>query len=255
MKFKRYCKTCGKLIPKEKNRSWNEYKKKKYCSRKCCSLAHSKTTSVSCDYCGKKIYRPPSHIYKHNFCSRECKKKFFSSLKERTCIFCGSKFIVNSSTSNQKYCSFECFKNSRWEVVKCAYCGTEFKKRIGEIKRSEQNKSVHICSIDCRNRYTSLLLGGDGTWNKSKNPKPTQKKYGNDWQKQRRLVLELYEYMCYQCGSTKNLQVHHWEPYSISCNNSLDNLVVLCADCHNEIHDFYRREGFYEDIQREGFWD
>ncbi len=30
----RYCKVCGKLIPKKVNCSWNEYKKKKYCDSK-----------------------------------------------------------------------------------------------------------------------------------------------------------------------------------------------------------------------------
>ena len=27
---------------------------------------------VKCDFCGKEMYRCPSHIHRHNFCSRQC---------------------------------------------------------------------------------------------------------------------------------------------------------------------------------------
>ena len=45
-------------------------------------------------------------------------------------------------------------------------------------------------------------------------------------------VLERDEWRCQKCGSLENLQVHHKIKRSQLGNESLDNLVTLCASCH-----------------------
>lgn len=59
------------------------------------------------------------------------------------------------------------------------------------------------------------------------------------WKKKREEVFERYGKQCVECGSTKNIQVHHliyrkghhlWE-YNI------DELIPLCKKCHQKIHD------------------
>lgn len=40
--------------------------------------------------------------------------------------------------------------------------------------------------------------------------------------------------VCENCGSGENIEVHHRDRNH--CNNELDNLVVLCEPCHNEVH-------------------
>ena len=39
-------------------------------------------------------------------------------------------------------------------------------------------------------------------------------------------------YKCTRCGTTKRLQVHHKIPYRETHDNSLENLITLCARCH-----------------------
>lgn len=59
------------------------------------------------------------------------------------------------------------------------------------------------------------------------------------WKKKREEVFERYGKQCVECGSTKNVQVHHliyrkghhlWE-YDV------DELIPVCKKCHQKIHD------------------
>ena len=54
-------------------------------------------------------------------------------------------------------------------------------------------------------------------------------------------VLERDEWRCQKCGSLENLQVHHKIKRSQLGNDSLDNLITLCAYCHMGAH----RQLFY----------
>lgn len=49
-------------------------------------------------------------------------------------------------------------------------------------------------------------------------------------------VLERDDWRCQKCGSLENLQVHHQILRSQLGNDSLDNLVTLCAHCHMAEH-------------------
>ena len=49
-------------------------------------------------------------------------------------------------------------------------------------------------------------------------------------------VLERDGWRCQKCGSLENLQVHHQTKRSQQGNDSLDNLVTLCAYCHLAEH-------------------
>ncbi len=49
-------------------------------------------------------------------------------------------------------------------------------------------------------------------------------------------VLERDGWRCRKCGSLENLQIHHKIKRSQRGNDSLDNLVTLCAYCHMEEH-------------------
>ncbi len=68
--------------------------------------------------------------------------------------------------------------------------------------------------------------------------------YGPEWRQQRTSCLQRDGFACQHCAATENLHVHHWEPYRFSFDNSLENLVTLCADCHRDVHNSYREEGF-----------
>ena len=44
---------------------------------------------------------------------------------------------------------------------------------------------------------------------------------------------------CDNCSSPKNLTVHHKDKNPN--NNRLQNLQILCEDCHNKIHKIYNK--------------
>lgn len=51
-----------------------------------------------------------------------------------------------------------------------------------------------------------------------------------------RKVLERDGWRCQLCGCFIRLQVHHINPRSRLGADKENNLVTLCADCHNALH-------------------
>ena len=51
-----------------------------------------------------------------------------------------------------------------------------------------------------------------------------------------RQVLERDGWRCQVCGSMQHLQVHHLKFRSQSGGDEGQNLITLCADCHEQIH-------------------
>jgi hypothetical protein len=202
---------------------------------------------VACANCGTMLHRALSQIKKQSFCNQECRKAH--SRPSITCEGCGIGFPRRPTNPLTKYCTWDCFKASRWADVMCAECGSAFKKRISEIRKAEALGSKHMCSRACRNASTSKLLGGDGSWVIGGKHGAARKR-GNGWPLAKAAALRRDDQACQQCGATGQLEVHHWEPYFISFDNSLDNLVTLCRGCHQDKHEEYRREGFYADLHR-----
>lgn len=202
---------------------------------------------IACANCATILTRWPSHVRPLSFCDRECRKAYHR--KPLTCRGCGELFPRVPSYPGKQYCSWECFKASRWTDVVCAECGVPFKKRVSEIHKAEEAGHRHMCSRSCRNTSTSKLLGGDGTWVAGGRHGAARSR-GKEWRYAKAAALARDGYSCQQCDTTENLEVHHWEPYFISFDNSLDNLVTLCRPCHQDKHEEYRREGFYADLHR-----
>ena len=50
----------------------------------------------------------------------------------------------------------------------------------------------------------------------------------------REKALEEKPAECENCGAVDDIEVHHRDKNR--CNNDLDNLVVLCHDCHQTVH-------------------
>lgn len=64
---------------------------------------------------------------------------------------------------------------------------------------------------------------------------------GEDWYAQRHATIKRDNYTCQICGvtideleSSQYMHVHHIVPYRLTQDNSLDNLITLCASCHNK---------------------
>lgn len=124
------CSNCRKKI----YRPLGELKKheKFFCSNKCQGKWQTKNYNkekhpawkkrkreMTCDYCGKKVYKTPNKIMGHLFCSHECFGKFCCNknhpfwkggLVEITCMVCNKKFKVkkNRIRKNVRFCSIKC---------------------------------------------------------------------------------------------------------------------------------------------------
>lgn len=59
-----------------------------------------------------------------------------------------------------------------------------------------------------------------------------------EWQDQtlRRMVKHVCGEVCYNCGSTENVQYHHIVPLRMGGTNKLSNIAVLCSRCHKAAH-------------------
>ena len=59
------------------------------------------------------------------------------------------------------------------------------------------------------------------------------------WKKKREEVFERYGKQCVECGSTKNIQVHHliYRKGNHLWEYNVNELIPLCKKCHQKIHD------------------
>jgi 5-methylcytosine-specific restriction endonuclease McrA len=57
------------------------------------------------------------------------------------------------------------------------------------------------------------------------------------YQQLRRQILRRDGWRCQFCGQRQNLQVHHSEARSHQGDDSEQNLITLCADCHRSVHE------------------
>jgi 5-methylcytosine-specific restriction endonuclease McrA len=52
----------------------------------------------------------------------------------------------------------------------------------------------------------------------------------------RNQVLERDGWRCQNCGSSRDLQIHHLKARSQLGSDLLQNLIALCSDCHRKVH-------------------
>jgi 5-methylcytosine-specific restriction endonuclease McrA len=52
----------------------------------------------------------------------------------------------------------------------------------------------------------------------------------------RRRILRRDGWRCQFCGAMANLEVHHQQFRSRAGEDSEENLITLCASCHEELH-------------------
>lgn len=50
-------------------------------------------------------------------------------------------------------------------------------------------------------------------------------------------VKKKHKNKCALCGFDENLQMHHKEPFSKGGQNTIENLILLCASCHAKQHE------------------
>jgi len=66
--------------------------------------------------------------------------------------------------------------------------------------------------------------------------KPRLRLNSYSYRKLRSDVLERDDWRCQYCGSSDRLQVHHIRWRGRLGDDTDENLITLCADCHSGIH-------------------
>lgn len=129
--------------------------------------------------------------------------------KDVSCVYCSS--IFKSTGPAAKYCSSVCKEKSRPEKQKkefvCEFCNSSFRRRAAD-------NAGRFCSRECSGMW--VIANG-------------KKNYFYQ--------AFLYKpHICNRCGidDYQLLCVHHVDLNHD--NNDIDNLEILCANCHYRIH-------------------
>ena len=61
---------------------------------------------------------------------------------------------------------------------------------------------------------------------------------GNRWERLRRRILDRDSWRCSECGRAGKLEIHHLVSPLVCPDRAhdSDNLLVLCVDCHLDLH-------------------
>lgn len=110
---------------------------------------------------------------------------------------------------------------------KCAQCGAVVYKTKSQVKR---NKSGNVfCNSSCAAKYNnSHYRTGENN--------PNWIDGSRRGYSYLRIAFRSYKHKCAMCGMDEEccLQVHHID--GNRRNSSLENLIILCANCHSRVH-------------------
>lgn len=175
----------------------------------------------TCD-CGKMI--PGNRRY----CSIACKNKALGwESVEVTCAFCGETFTRPKANLGKKrqFCNQNCqreYESTRWIHRRCQECGKIFKVLASSINKS--NATGHYCSRFCYDRAQHL----EGA-----------KNYKDGFERVKREHFSGVQF-CAICGTTKRIHIHHIVPFRLTHDNSVDNLIPLCASHHSKVEAIWK---------------
>jgi hypothetical protein len=142
-----------------------------------------------------------------------------------------------------RFCSFECSKKRK--------LSEESKNKIGNSLRKHEKNFCEVCDKEISHLNNQKICG---------NCKTTHRKYDNKYyyvrDYRKRIKQKAVDYKggnCSICGYSKcnrSLDFHHLEPenksFAISSNlnrkwedlkRELDKCILVCRNCHGEIHD------------------
>lgn len=152
--------------------------------------------------------------------------KYYESKREtKNCEFCNIEF-TSIKSDNRKFCSKNCSVNSQKnenEIKKCILCKSEFL-----IDGRNKSKNRKFCSTICHRKYEENLRFVKLEFNGSVSSK-TAKLY----------LIKKHGERCMECGWDKKNVVTNKVPVELehidgnSENNNLDNLKLLCPNCHS----------------------
>jgi 5-methylcytosine-specific restriction endonuclease McrA len=159
------------------------------------------------------------------------------TLTRRECKTCGDSFYAPIHREG-KYCSIPCSRiGSRTRVREiCDQCGKGFDKRPSSYQNSKSG--MVFCSRKCKDTAQRI---------ESNHPEIHPPQYGTSdgAYSYRDIAFRNNPHRCNRCGYCEYvgiLKVHHRDRNRH--NNDLENLEILCPNCHDLDHFFYRDGGY-----------
>lgn len=150
----------------------------------------------------------------------------------KLCKFCNKEFQAPLKEHNRgkaHFCSQSCASSGKrtnhQHNLKCACCSATFYRAIS--KHANSKSGLFFCSRTCKDKGQSMQFGLVQIW-------PDH--YGTT-QNYRQIALKDQPHKCNRCGYNEHpeiLQVHHAD--RDRTNNSIQNLEVLCPNCHRVEH-------------------
>ena len=150
----------------------------------------------------------------------EGRKRKHWTLKCDSCnkIFYRPQRLVRSQ---KHYCSAKCksFTERTSRVVACSYCGAEFYRRPSKIQE------LNFCSRICKDSAQRISSG-----ERFSSLRPEH--YDQGTYNYREIAYRNNDSVCNRCGFSNKLAlvVHHVDRNR--SNNTINNLEILCANCH-----------------------
>lgn len=174
-----------------------------------------------CKYCAKERDLVPYLAKKQKYCSVRCQMnyEYDNGIRDKNKIVEKAQKIAHLKQKEDNWLNS---KQSR-DKLKQVMNTDEYRIKCREVKLKEKNpmygkKSWNYTGLDVRTKY--------GISDR-----------GFDWKRIKKMIKERDNYTCQKCGITEEdtmqyLQVHHLVKYSITKDNSPDNLITLCPKCH-----------------------
>lgn len=267
------CSGCGKKFFKRKQdvyRARIKGSENIYCSKKCISKTQTGCSNVKCKNCGKKFHKRPSEIKrtKNHFCSKSCAAKYNNKRYHKRKLSNICKTCNKLIPANNKYCidcrpqrKSDLDKIQREKITKKEFSEAVINSRsiAQTLKRLDlsvyngANRRYYKRQIEALKINTSHFMGQAST--KGTTYKrwriPPDKYFAKDTKRgtdstRTRLIREGHKTkICEVCGITiwcnkpTPLELHHADGDRL--NNTLDNLQILCPNCHAQTETYCGR--------------
>jgi hypothetical protein len=251
------CERCGETFqPSRKNQ--------RFCGKACVGLHHRALRARGlhprrCGHCGVEFQ---SRTDTHKYCSARCQSRAADARKRpstKPCRQCGEMFEPGPYERRCKACSVServvALSVVPWKG--CPECGTGFRLEY-------RGRAKKFCSRECsyaaqakrqlgviRVRPPRVCTGCGETWRPShgvesqasslcwpcRKPVADGTVYANVKAHLKKRLVAREGGRCQDCGKSADdvgepLHAHHEEPQALGGPNTLDNLRLLCPDCH-----------------------
>lgn len=137
-------------------------------------------------------------------------------------------------------------ENPNWrggKYISCNYCEKPMWRTPCEIKKNKNN----FCSTQCKSDWQAENMKGennpnfiDGTYKNTE-----RKRLGRQYKFWRRECMKRDSWVCQDCGTKKDLTVHHIKPFAQYPEDRFEtnNGITLCQNCHSKIDLYFHIKG------------